>query len=51
MILQQVSQRLQAFPLESSLEQNLTASTTILAGLLLDQDLIRSILRRDVTGV
>ena len=46
--LQQVSKRLQALSLKSSLEQNLTASTTILAGLLLDQDLIRSILRRDI---
>ena len=45
--LQEVYQRLQALPLEGSLEQNLTASTTILAGLLLDQELVRSILRRD----
>ncbi|MEY2978150.1 MAG: hypothetical protein RLZZ435_2289 [Cyanobacteriota bacterium] len=46
--LQQVSQRLQALSPGDPLPENLTASTTILAGLLLDQELIQSILRRDV---
>jgi len=45
--LQQVSRVLKNLPSPPSIEQNLTAATTILAGLLLDNDRIHSILRRD----
>ncbi len=45
--LQQVSQHLQNLPLEAAVAQNLRASTTILAGLLLEQAVIGSILRSD----
>ena len=48
--LQQVSlvlKNLKNLPSPPSIEQNLTAATTILAGLLLDNDRIHSILRRD----
>ena len=45
--LQQVSRVLKNLPNDPPIEQNLTAATTILAGLLLDDDRIHSILRRD----
>ena len=45
--LQQVSLVLKNLPNDPSIEQNLSTATTILAGLLLDDDRIHSILRRD----
>ena len=45
--LQQVSQVLKNLSTDPPIEQNLTAATTILSGLLLDDDRINSILRRD----
>ena len=45
--LQQVSRVLKNLPNDPPIEQNLTAATTILSGLLLDDDRINSILRRD----
>ena len=46
--LQQVAQHLRELPLGEAVEQNLRASTTILAGLLLESDIIGAILRRDI---
>ena len=46
--LQQVAQQLQDLPLAEAVEQNLRASATILAGLLLESDVVGTILRRDV---
>jgi predicted transposase/invertase (TIGR01784 family) len=46
--LQQVARQLQNLPLADAAEQNLRASANILAGLLLDPELVSKVLRKDI---